>query len=230
MKTLKKNELLEGLADYGYPLMRPVRTWEPEELLGNLLRQEDPRLLEGFPVVLLNLLRERQALAWEAPKWDPAHGLSRPAQERLVCLLSLGYLLFKLFGVESSLVRRTERLLSRFKGWKEKVRNLEPSFTTSGEVKAGGLSLSVERMKNQFRDYVLYHPESEEAKKKKHELELELLLSELFTPRQKELLRKRLEGKPFTKTEREYFYRVVKKRLKALASGELHQLARSLLV
>lgn len=34
----------------------------------------------------------------------------------------------------------------------------------------------------------------------------------------------------FTKTEREYFYRVVRKRLKALANEELHQFVRSLVL
>jgi len=72
-------------------------------------------------------------------------------------------------------------------------------------------------------------PQDKEVQKKKHALELELLLSEVFTARQKELLRKRLEGKTFTKTEREYFYRVVKKRLRALANDEVHQMAHVLL-
>jgi len=60
-------------------------------------------------------------------------------------------------------------------------------------------------------------------------MQLELLLSEIFTSRQKILLRKKAEGKPLSKTEREYFSRVVKKRLKALANDELHRFALNLL-
>ena len=67
-----------------------------------------------------------------------------------------------------------------------------------------------------------------ELEEQKNALELELLLSVLFTPRQKELLKKSLAGKPMTKTEREYYSRVVKKRLKAVADARLHQMARSL--
>lgn len=36
------------------------------------------------------------------------------------------------------------------------------------------------------------------------------------------------QDKSLTKTEREYFYRVVKKRLKALADERVHQMARQL--
>ena len=59
-------------------------------------------------------------------------------------------------------------------------------------------------------------------------MKLELLLSELFTRRQKELLRKRAEGAAMTNTEKTYFYRTVNKRLKALADEEVHALARRL--
>ena len=75
---------------------------------------------------------------------------------------------------------------------------------------------------------MVYAPESKELEKKEHDFQLELLLSQFFTSRQKELLKKRAQNKPMTKTEKEYFYRVVKKRLKALANEELHQMARSL--
>ena len=50
----------------------------------------------------------------------------------------------------------------------------------------------------------------------------------LFSPKQKELVLKRLRGEPFTKTEREYYSRVVKKKLKALASSEIREVAEAL--
>ena len=53
-------------------------------------------------------------------------------------------------------------------------------------------------------------------------------LSLLFSPRQQDLIFKKLNGERLTKTEREYFSRVVKKKLKALADKDLHQLASQL--
>ena len=54
-------------------------------------------------------------------------------------------------------------------------------------------------------------------------------MSQMFSPKQKELFKKRLEGLPLTKTEQEYYSRSVKKKVVALANAELHGLARKLL-
>jgi hypothetical protein len=51
----------------------------------------------------------------------------------------------------------------------------------------------------------------------------------LFSPKQKELIKKRLEGLPLAKTEQEYYSRSVKKKEVALANMELRGLARKLL-
>lgn len=47
----------------------------------------------------------------------------------------------------------------------------------------------------------------------------------LFAPKQEALILKRLNGEEFTKTEREYYSRVVKKKLRAIADPDLQQLA-----
>lgn len=230
MKEMRRKQLLEGLARHGFPLLRPPSTYPGTELLENLLKQNDPRLLEGFPVVLAHLLKEESRLGWERPGWNPRRKLSERTEKRLVRLLGLSYLLFRLFGYDQSNLERTRRLFSRSSSdWKGEVSTLQGDFQESRPVKLeGSLSLSTERLKAQFRNYVVHGQESKEAQERRKQLELELLLSEFFTPRQKELLAKRQAGEPFTKTEREYFYRVVRKRLRALANEELHQFARSL--
>ncbi len=234
MKNPEKDQLMSDLARYGYALSQPLPVArEPEEVLSNLLKQDDPRLLEGFPVVLAHALKEKEALDWERskPKQSLFEETPKKFQDRLAVLLSLSYLLFRLFGLEKKYENRVLKLLSESEQGKDMLKKLSEPFAHSASVSAGGVTLSVERLKNTFRNYVTQAGESGRAvQEKRRDLELELLLSELFTPRQKELLRKRLEGKPFTKTEREYFYRVVKKRLKALASEELHRLARDLLL
>ena len=58
---------------------------------------------------------------------------------------------------------------------------------------------------------------------------MEYALSQLFSPKQKELFKKKLEGTPLTKTEQEYYSRTVKKKVIALANPELHHLSRKLL-
>ena len=57
------------------------------------------------------------------------------------------------------------------------------------------------------------------------ELSLEFSLSQVFSPKQKELFKKKLKGASLTKTEKEYFSRSVKKTVMALSNPELHRLA-----
>ena len=71
--------------------------------------------------------------------------------------------------------------------------------------------------------------ETRRIKEKYEELSLEYALSQIFSPKQKELFKKKLSGDSFTKTEREYYSRTVKKKVLALANPELHRLAQKLM-
>jgi len=81
-----------------------------------------------------------------------------------------------------------------------------------------------------FELYFEKDAEKSRQRKDTHdELSLEFALSQLFSPKQKELFRKKLDGVPLTKTEKEYYSRAVKKKVAALANAELHRLARMLM-
>jgi len=54
-------------------------------------------------------------------------------------------------------------------------------------------------------------------------------LSIFFTERQKQLILRKVYDLPFTKTEREYYSRVIKKKLLALSSPLLYKLAYAIL-
>lgn len=228
MKNADKTELLEQLARYGYALAAPRSPADPEKVLTELLRQDDTRLLEGFPVVLANALSEKQSLVWESKSWSPEKAFSKKMKERWTDLMGLSLLLFRLFGLSKTLEGRALRVLRKCSDGEATLSAMEKDFSGSGEVFVGTLRVSAERLKNSFRNYVLLQAGDKGLQEQKDALELELLFSELFTLRQKELLARRLAGKPFTKTEQEYYSRVVKKRLKALANERVHQLARKL--
>ncbi len=70
--------------------------------------------------------------------------------------------------------------------------------------------------------------EKEMEKRGPPQSQLDLHLNTLFAPKQKELILKKLEGEPFTKTEQEYYSRVVKKKLDALADSKVTRIAKSL--
>ena len=60
---------------------------------------------------------------------------------------------------------------------------------------------------------------------RKAEATFEYALSQIFSPKQKELFFKKLKGEKLSKTEREYYSRTVKKKVYALANTDLHRLA-----
>jgi hypothetical protein len=228
MNKDNKTQLLDQLTHYGYSLLTPQVTVSPDKVLESLLRQDDARLLEGFPVVLAGALAGENVFAWENRAWVPQKAFSSKMAERWVFLMALSLLLSRLFGVETQVQDRAMKLLRKYPEGEKILKGLEKEFSGSGTVVSGGLKVSLDRLKNSFRDYRVQQSSSGERQEQREALEFELLLSELFTARQKELLSKRRAGKPMSKIEREYYYRVVKKRLKALADDRLHQLARQL--
>ena len=224
---MTKDQLLENLAGCGYPLLRPAAN-KAEEVLESLLEQEDYRLLEGFPVVLMNLLKAKEPSEWEEADWN-VRRLSKKVRARLPYLLALSFLLFKSYRVGGGCLARTSKLLMKLPNGNKVFQAVSKPFLKSEPVGFDGFKFSPERLKNTFQTYALQSTQSKELEQKRRVLERELLLSEIFTPRQKMLLKKKLEAEPLTKTEREYYSRVVKKRLRVLADDDLHQLAHRLL-
>lgn len=221
MTKLTKNELLEALAQYGYELNKPSHPYKGEEVLLNLLKENDSRLLEGFPVVYDNILDGQEHLHLDF------HALSEKEKTKLLYLLLLTYELLKLFGEDPSKLVETENLLHQLsKKWKESFKDVEDKFNRSDFVKVSGVLLATDRLKKQFRNYVV-HFGGKKENGPQLDMELELLLSRFFTAKQKDLLKKRARNETLSKTEREYFSRVVNKRLKALANERLYQFARS---
>lgn len=223
MSAMTKEQLLDSLASYGYPLLLPKDN-EPEEVLENLSRQEDHRLLEGFPVVFLSALQSKEPLEWEGEKWQPEK-LPKKARTQLLYLVAVSCLLFERYQVEKTYTARALKLLHKLPNGRELSRKAFKELAEANTVHFGGTDFSFERYRNTFETYVVWSAKKQSTELKKHSLEQELLLSEIFTPRQKVLLRKKLDGQKLTKTEREYFSRVVKKRLRVLANDDLHQLA-----
>jgi hypothetical protein len=244
MKNRDKKELMDQLAQYGYDLSVPGALPSlPEKVLQALLKEDDMRLVEGFPVVLANAFLEKKQLEWEKKDWSP-EVFSVKGRKRWTGLMAVSVSLFRLFGLEKEAQDRALKLLQKDPEGNAVLKKMEEDFTgvvgadlssartgasSSRRSRTEPLGLSADRLKNTFRNYVVHQAGSgKELEEQKNALEFELLLSSLFTVRQKELLQKRLARKPMTKTEREYYYRVVKKRLKALADPRLHQMAGSL--
>jgi hypothetical protein len=94
-----------------------------------------------------------------------------------------------------------------------------------------GLSLQMKRLHDVFRQHrgtppgirTTVTPQDHRRSGTPHKSHRNLRL--LFAPKQEALILKRLNGEEFTKTEREYYSRVVKKKLRAITDHDLQQLA-----
>jgi hypothetical protein len=219
---LTRSELVEALSQYGYELNKPAHQYQGEEVLLNLLKENDTRLLEGFPVAYDNILNSQHHLYLDV------HVLTEKDKAKLLYLLLLTYALLRLFGDDKQKLAETESLLSKLsKKWKKLLKEVEDKFSRSDSIRVNGTDLSTDRLKKQFRNYVVHFGAKNENEPKLG-IELEFLLSQFFTSKQKDLLKKHAGHEEMSKTEREYYSRVVNKRLKALANEQLYQFAHSI--
>ena len=110
------------------------------------------------------------------------------------------------------------------------VRKWRNRLAHNQTIKFKDVKLNPERLKGLFELYFEKKAEKDKQKIAKYEeLSLEYALSRIFSPQQKELINKKLEVLPLTKTEQEYYSRRVKKKVVALANSELHSLSKKLL-
>lgn len=214
--------LLSAMAQYGYSLLQPDRMADPNELLAGLAASADTRVLEGFPVVLANALEKHG----QRVNLDAALGsvTDEKARERLRRLTALSFFLFDSFGYDELRMKAGRpRLVDE--GLLAEVRD---SMARGRVALEDGKSLDPGRIKRTFLNYFVQARRAEDAQSKASLLEdfqREYNLSLFFAPRQRDLLKKKLRGEALTKTEREYFSRVVKKKLLALADPDVQRLA-----
>jgi hypothetical protein len=213
-------QLLEKLRSLGYPLLEVQEPLEVNTALADVVKSKNARFLEGFPVMLANAAKQEGFNYAKLRSLLVKHE-ARDVLERLF-LLSLA--MYKANDLYFDWVKEYEAKFTTKD--KASLNTLMSSLNSSPEVKVGAYRLNVERLNNAFHHYLA--GESKEVKdlSAKHEgMSLEFSLSQVFSPKQKELFKKKLKGEVLTKTEREYFSRSVRKKVSALANEQLHRLA-----
>jgi len=224
---MRREDLIFNLGRLGYALVRPetrkVKDHEVLELLDELAESEDPRLVEGFPVVLANCAQKGLNLNFKTLL--SRHNPDSHKQQALEKLLLLSSTLLAQQGLDKPI-----NLESLSKSLKAKYGDL-----LAGDVVDLGnkVSLSNERLRNTLKRYVadLSTSKSTRDRAKNRQLRsfrLNYYLSTLFAPKQKELLLKKYHGEPLNKTEQEYFSRKVKKKLEAMTNKEVLKVAAAL--
>lgn len=220
---MENKQLLDNMDRLGYPLLDPQVGFDVYATLAEVVRSDKGRYWEGFPVLLANVAKGE---SFEYAKIE-AYLIDAGEKERLRNLFLLSLALYDLNKLNLKWVKSLAALLTSAE--KKKMQSYAEALVKNSPIKVNGNEFEPERLKTAFNNYfTLEAAETLDLHHRHEELSLELAFSQLFSPRQKELFKKKLKGEPLNKTEREYFSRVVKKKVSALANAQLHQLAQSL--
>lgn len=221
---MDNKELLENLSRLGVSLLEAEKDFDVNKTLAEVVMSKEPRYWETFSVLLANAAKDENfdyKKVLNYLKDDEARQTFRQ-----LFLLSLS--VYDLNHLQFWWVNKFNEELSDTD--KKKSDLYKYNLMRNQDFQLANYRFSAQRVKDLFNNY--FKEEAREAKKLRsqhEELSLEYALSQVFSPKQKELFREKLEGKPFTKTEREYFSRRVRKKVQALANPELHRLAQRLL-
>jgi hypothetical protein len=191
-------------------------------ILDALANAGDAGIVVRFPAVLAICARRGLVLNYQA--LFSRYLETNPKRQNLEKLLLASAMIFNLLGLEppinlteiaASLKSKYGDLLSRGKFQLSNGRHI----TLQG-LRHSLKAYTADRLKSQaHQDKTPLSPSNT----------LDVYLDRLFSAKQKELVFKKREGRGLTKTEREYFSRIVRKKLEAIANEEVVGLARELI-
>lgn len=217
-------KFLDNLSKLGFPMLETTQELDVNETLADVVKSHDTRLWEGFPIVLMNAA-DHHEFSLERVQQH----LSTQAQAdhfRLLMLLS-GSLYWHYELPFSWWNKFRNGLTNRDKN---QIRKWKNDLDQDQKLIFDNMEFDPVRLKRLFEIYYETQAEKGSRRKKQYEeFSLEFALSQVFSPKQKELFKKKLDGLSLNKTEREYYSRRVKKKVIALANLQLHDLARRLL-
>jgi hypothetical protein len=191
-------------------------------ILDSLANSDDSSLVNRFVVVLAICVRRGLELNTQAlfgRYWETS-----PKRQNLekMCLASAHVL--KLENIQ---------LPNNFNKMAESLNNIYSEMFSSGNFQlSNGMRLSLEEMQHRLQNYLSgVEKSSGDARQgsgPSSPNQINAFLDRLFSPKQKELVFKKLKDEFVTKTEREYYSRVVKKKLEAIADSGIREIATTL--
>jgi len=221
---MKNKNLLKRLSTLGFPLFETEEAQDANAALADVVKSKDLRLWEGFPVVLANSA-EKGLFNYDMVTWY----LKKPFDKLyLTSLMVMSLSLYKVLNLKFSWTDKFYKSLSVDS--KKELDKLVEKLKKDEDFRVAGQNMSSKRLKSTFNNYFRQaQSRLNNFLSMKEESNLEYSLSQVFSPKQKELFLKKLKREKLTKTEKEYFSRVVKKKVLALANPELHRLSQRLL-
>ena len=191
-------------------------------ILDALANAGDAGMVVRFPAVLA--ICARRGLSLNSQALFSRYWETSPKRQNLEKLLLASAVIFNLQGLQPP------------KNLVEIAASLKPKYgdiLLKGKFQlSNGLHITLQDLQHSLKAYTADQLKSR-ARRDETPLSLsktlDVYLDRIFSAKQKELVFKKREGRRFTKTEREYFSRIVKKKLEAIANEEVVGLARGLI-
>lgn len=220
----KSAMLLRDIAKLGYPMLEVSEDLNANQVLADIVKSNDPRFWESFPIVLSSAAEDFEF----EPQKVEMQLETRNQKENLSNLLLLSGAIFQEYKITPYWWKKRKKKLSNEE--QRLLQTFKISIRQNQEIHWKKTSLDTERLKRNFELYFGNRASrSEHQQARQEEMSAEIAMSRLFSPKQKELFKRKLSGLPLNKTEQEYFSRVVKKKTQALANEQLHRMAKTLL-
>jgi len=190
-------------------------------ILDALAGSSDPALVARFPAVLA--ICARNGIELNTQDLFSRYWETSPKRQNLEKLLLISSWIFKRQKTQGP--KNLNKIAASFA---DKYGDL-----FSGEIcqLSSGLRVSTKDMHAALKSYTFDRNDSAALPRggfQPQSPELQTYLDRLFSPKQKDLVFKKLRQAPFTKTEREYYSRVVRKKLVAIANHEIFEIATKL--
>ncbi len=188
-------------------------------ILDSLANSDDSSLVNRFPVVLA--ICARRGLEFNTHTLFGKYWETSPKRQNLEKMCVASAHLLKLENIQLS--KNFNRIL-------EPLNNIYAEMFSSGQFQlSNGMRVALQDMHQTLKNYLAGVGQSSGETGKdtasSSPAQLNVFLDRLFSPKQKELVFKKLRDEFVTKTEREYYSRVVKKKLEAIADSGVREIA-----
>lgn len=229
MESLERELLLRDAGQYGYNLAQTAAR-HPSTVLRKMLLSEEGRILEGIPVVLAHILMNNVD---DLDLFELEESLPANLRKRFrICAAVTYWFLFWVPDSKSAQATLKKYLHKRDASTLESV---QEKLRNRLRIPIGERAVyDPERLENTFKNYVV-EQFAEQQNSLNHKLEMKRAAvfndaaSELFTEKQKAVMMRVLNHEMLTKTEKEYYSRVIKPRLKAIRNPDVQSIAATLL-
>ena len=192
-------------------------------ILDALASADDVEVVARFPAVLA--ICARRGLALNSQALFSRYWETSPKRQNLEKLLLVSATLFRLQKLKPP--GNLDQIAA----------SLKPKYGDLASAGAfqlsSGMMVRIQDLENSLISYLAGHLQSQVNRDRPEPQQtktLDVYLDRLFSPKQKELVLKKRDGIAFTKTEREYYSRIVRKKLEAIASEEVGRIAKNLML